>query len=205
MGAKKKCCVHAVLVAMLALPLWSVPSDAQQLGSVFGGGNNALAGVLLCNGFTTYRVDDLGVIFGFMLPIRTGRLDIHYNTRVGLNGVTDILYSSRPSLDDRQYYRNLGHYVSVLNEVLIGKRIDLSKRTYIRPMFGLGFLLHLLYGNEGPGFAYGTFQIGVTAQAMYVLKHVEAGTMLSFQYIPYDGYLDPSSVQYVSAALVLSR
>jgi hypothetical protein len=99
----------------------------------------------------------------------------------------------------------MGHYVSVLNEVLIGKRVDLSPRVYVKPMFGMGFLLDLLYGNAGPGFAYGTFEIGLTAQVMYRLKRVEAGTMLSFHYIPYDGYLDATGDQYVSAAVVLSR
>jgi len=189
---------------MLIALLWSVPSEAQKLGSIYFGADNALKEVLLGTGSTTYRVDDLGLVFGFILPIKTGRVDYNYNTRVGFNGVTDILYSTKPSSCDIWYYRNMDHYCSILNEVLIGKRIDLSRRTYIRPMLGAGFLLDLLWG-EGPGFAYATFEIGLTTQAMYVLKHVEIGTMLSFQYIPYDGYFQSQDLTHISVAVILSR
>jgi hypothetical protein len=197
--------IRLAIVMMLAAFLWGGAVASEQRGSVYVGLNNALAEILLSNSSTTYRVADQGLIFGFMLPIKMSPLDLHYNTRVGLNHVTDILYSSRPSPDDWWYYRNMGHYVSVLNEVLVGRRIDLSGRVYLEPMIGVGFLLHLLYGSTGPGFAYGTFEIGLSAKAMYVLKHIEVGTMLSFQYVPYDGYLSAQGNQYVSAAVVISK
>ena len=193
-------------IAFAGLAIMMVASvRAQDIGSFFVSANRALTEVKLENNFTTHTVDDVGVGVGFLLPILRTRVGIQYKARLGYNNVTDDVYASFPSPDDSRFYRNLDYYLSALNELMVTMRFDLSKRLYVRPMLGAGVLVHIIYGNQGPGIAYGTFQFDVTTLWMYDMKSLDVGLILSLEHVPFDGYFDAADLTYATVGLVVSK
>jgi hypothetical protein len=192
-------------VALFVIGSSALPARAQDIGSVFVSANYGFTDNRLDNNFTTHTVDNVGAGFGFFLPVLRSRIGIQYKARVAYHSITDDQFADNPSPDDSRFYRNLDYYLSALNEVMVGMRVDLFRRAYVRPLLGAGVLVHVIYGNHGPGIAYGTFQFDLSTLWMYELKSFDAGILLSLEYVPFDGYFDSADLGYVSVGLVLSK
>jgi hypothetical protein len=186
----------------LLLPL---SARAQDIGSFFISANYALKENRLTHSFTTHTVDDLGIALGFILPITGDKFDLSYKGRIGVNGVKDVYFSDTPSEYDARYYRNLDHYLSGLNEILVGTHVDLSQRFYMRPQVGLGFLFEVIYGNGRQGIAYGTFQFDLSTQVMYSFRVFDVGLLLTYEHRPLDGYFNSIDQRYFTIGAVISK
>jgi hypothetical protein len=180
-------------------------SQGQDIGSFFVGVNRGLNDVELRNSFTEYKVDDLGVSVGFILPVYVRSWGLHYKGRVAFHGVEDLRYGDNPSPNDERFYRNMGQYISSLNEVMVGRRFDLGSKAYLHPLFGFGVLVNIIYGNHGEGIAHGSFQFDLSTQIMYRLDGFDLGAQVSFEYVTWDGYFAPANVRYVTLAAVIAR
>jgi hypothetical protein len=179
-------------------------TDVKSGGSFLLGLNSALTETRLEHNFTTHEVDDLGVSLGLILPITDRRYFLSYKGAVAFHGVTDVIHGSSPSPDDDRFYRNLDQYIGSLNGIVIGTRFDVSRSLYVEPMFGLGVLVHIIYGNRGEGIAYGSYQADLTALAMYKFERVDLGAWLTLGYVPFSGYLERADFKYLSIGLALS-
>jgi hypothetical protein len=193
------------LTVAIALCAGTVEAKAHTTGTFFLTSSFGLGGRKLANSFTTHEVDKAGIGFGFILPITRQRFSISYKGAVAFHGVTDLEYGSNPGPDDAKYYRNLDQYIASLNGLTVGTRLPLSDSVYIEPMLGLGVLVNIIYGNHGEGIAYGSFQVDLSALAMYELAHFDVGAFLSLGYVPLDGYLEQSDGGYLNVGLALAK
>jgi hypothetical protein len=204
MQPQRRVSVTVLLSLLLLLSAQSV-SHGQDIGSFFVGVNRGLNDLELQNNFTTYKVDDLGVSVGFILPVYVRTWGLHYKGRVAFHGVEDIHFGDNPSPDDERFYRNMGQYISSLNELMVGRRFDLGPRVYLHPLLGFGILVNIIYGNSGEGIAHGSFQFDLSTQIMYRLGGFDLGAQVSFEYVAWDGYFTPTHVRYVTLAAVIAK
>jgi hypothetical protein len=188
------------LIAVFAI----MPGSARGGGTFFLSGNYALTETHLAHNFTTHEVDDFGVSFGLMLPLTDHRFVVSYKGGVAFHGVTDLLYGNNPGPDDTRFYRNLDQYIASLNGLVIGTRVDLSDNVYVTPMIGIGVLVHIIYGNEGEGFAYGSFQTELSALLMREAQWADVGMFFSLGYVPLSGYLESADLKYTTFGVALS-
>lgn len=178
---------------------------ANEIGSFFVTADYVFSDFELSNSFTTYRIDDLGVSAGFTLPIIKKKFGLHYKGRFAVHGVEDILHGEDPSPDDPVYYRNMNTYMASLNELMVGRNFDLGKDVYVHALFGFGVLVNIIYGNNGPGIAHGSFQFDLTTQWMYRLDSLDIGLQMSIEYVPWDGYFGRADASYMTIGAVIAR
>lgn len=181
-----------------------VATDANGGGSFLLGLDYALTESRLEHNFTTHEVDELGVSFGLILPITDNRFFVSYKGAATFHGVTDVIYGSNPSPDDDRFYRNLDQYIGSLNGLVVGTRIDVSRSLYVKPMLGVGVLVHIIYGNHGEGIAYGSYQTDLTVLTMYEFERLDLGGWVTLGYIPFSGYFDRADLGYLSLGLALA-
>jgi hypothetical protein len=196
---------NTVLLSLVFLLAAGSVSQGQDIGSFFVGVNRGLNDLELQNNFTTYKVDDLGVSVGFVLAVYVRTWGLHYKGRVAFHGVEDLRFGADPSPDDERFYRNMGQYISSLNEVMVGRRFDLGSTAYVHPLLGFGVLVNIIYGNSGEGIAHGSFQFDLSTQIMYRLGGFDLGAQVSFEYVAWDGYFTPTNVRYVTLAAVIAK
>ena len=194
----------AVLVFIVGMTGLSVPVHANEIGSFFVTANYGLGDFELSNNFTTYRIDDLGFSAGFTLPIIKKKYAMLYKGRVAVHGVEDLEYGDNPSPDDPTYYRNMGTYISSLNELMVGRKFNLSDDVYVHALLGFGVLVNIIYEN-GPGIAHGSFQFDLTTQWMYRLKSFDMGVQLTLEHVPWDGYFGRTDVTYMTLGVVIAK
>jgi hypothetical protein len=194
--------IGALLSLIILLP---TSARAQDIGSFFVSANYALKENLLSHSFTTHTVDDLGIAFGFILPITGDKFDLSYKGRIGVNGVKDVYFSSMPSEYDARYYRNLDHFLSGLNEIMVGTRVDLAQRCYMKPQLGFGFLFEVIYGNKKQGIAYGAFQFDLSLQLMYSFGTFDLGLLQTYEHVPLDGYFNSIDRRYFTIGAIISK
>ena len=185
--------------------LFSVAATkAENSNTFFVGLDYALGEFQIQNSFTTHEVHSPGASFGLILPITDDRVFISYKGAATFHGVTDVIYGENPSPDDEWYYRNLDQYIGSFNGLFVGARFDLSRSLYVKPMLGVGVLVHIIYGNHREGIAYGSYQLDATVLAMYELGKVDIGTWFTFGYVPYGGYFERVDLEYLSFGLAIS-
>jgi hypothetical protein len=183
----------------------SADSGANEVGSFFVTANIGLGDYTLSNNFTTYEINDFGIAAGFTLPVVKSYYEMVYKGRVAVHGVEDLLYGDDPSPDDPTYYRNMSTYISSLNEIMVGRRFDLTQALYVRGLLGFGVLVNIIYGNQGPGIAHGSFQFDLTTQWMYRFDGFDLGAQVSLEYVPWDGYFAKADVAYMTIGVAIAR
>jgi hypothetical protein len=198
--------LHKISILTIAIGATLAPfAQAHTMGTLYLAGNIALTDTKLTHNFTTHEVDEVGIGFGFILPITRHRFALSYKGSVAFHGVTDIIHSSNPAPDDDKFYRNLDQYIGSANELTVGTKLRVSDSIYLEPLLGVGVLVHIIYGNQGEGIAYGSFQTDLTTLAMYEMHRFDIGAMVSFAYVPWGGYFDTWNSAYVSVGLAVSK
>lgn len=180
-------------------------AHAHTVGTLFLASNIELTDTKLEHNFTTHDVDDVGISFGFILPITRHRFSLSYKASVAFHGVTDVFHASNPAPDDDKFYRNLDQYIGSVNGLTVGTKMRVSDSVYLEPMLGVSVLVHIIYGNRGEGIAYGSFQTDLTTLVMYELHRFDIGAMFNFAYVPWGGYFDAWNAAYVSVGLAVSK
>ncbi len=180
-------------------------AGAERTGALFIGVNHYLGDGLFAHNFTTHELDDNGVTIGFLLPINVSGLGLYFKGQLFYHDVEDVGPASSPPGQDDRYYRHLDIYMGGVNELAIGKRIDLSDSFFVEPLVGFGVLVNVIYGNGGEGIAWGAFGIDFSGRIMYAMRGMNLGLQYSFQLVPWDGYFNSADGKTMNLSLVVSR
>lgn len=174
---------------ILMLIITSTGSHAQEIGYLSIGSSHILKDIELHH----QAVEKLGFSLDFIFPVI--KPNIYYRAKASYH---------KAIVDPRCKCIQKKHYVSALNEIMIGKKYRLSDNVYAFPMFGTGVYARAVY-SPGDGIANAFFVFSWKNHIMYTLKKFDIGFYIDIDYLITDGYLDFSNEFMIHAGISIGK
>lgn|GEM_PF-3007944 len=160
-----KCC----WVFIIVLHLFAESARSQSLGGIFFGLNHYLN----VDEDKWNNIDASGFSAGFILPMNIQKVSIFFKLKTSFHTVGPN-YSY-------QYDRSIDHFLSVINEVLIGKQILPSNKFELLPQFGLGAIGESFYFDWNKGYCHGDYFVDFSLLLKRKSRIVDMGIMFNWE------------------------
>jgi len=199
-GISKICAKFVLQITVLVL-LCVLPAEAEDIGSVQMG-INVLINNQFCDGsWRKFEVQPIGIAVGFLLPINFPYVDAHYKVRVASHDIKEVRYKNSYYTESNDFKK----YATGINELLIGKKIQIRNSIDLLPQIGFGFIAETIYKKRGVGIVYDLFFIDFSVLFRYSFDDFGVGLMVNYE----NGFLtskeDYQAKQRINIALVFSK
>ena len=156
-------------VFLVVLHFISNSARSQSLGGVFGGLNHY---VQVDEGKWN-NIEASGISAGFLLPVNIQNVCIFFKLKTSFHTVGPN-YSY-------QYGRSIEHFLSVVNEALVGKRIPLKNKWELLPQIGLGAIGESFYFDWNKGFCNGDYFVDFSLLLKRKARIADVGIMINWE------------------------